>query len=280
MSPVPILGATPDASWNLEPVVILMLAAVAFLYTRRWWQVRASVGRLLSFWLGLACFFAALISPIDALAEQLFTMHMIQHLLLIDLGVIFCLLGLTRVILRPLTKRTLRLERAAGPFATPVFALLLYVATMWIWHIPALYDAALQHPLVHRLEHITFITAGSLYWWHLISPIRSRHRLGGMGPAAYMASTKVMVGLLGVGLAFAPEAIYGFYEAQPSYWGMDAHTDQSVAGLVMATEQSIVMGIALAYLFIKALEESEKEEQRRERYGDVAESSPPLGGRG
>ncbi|MGK2939253.1 MAG: cytochrome c oxidase assembly protein [Solirubrobacteraceae bacterium] len=270
MSPVPVLGATPDASWTFEPVVILMLVAATVLYVRRWRAVSASRGRLISFLLGILCFTAALLSPIDALAEQLFTMHMVQHVLLIDIGVVLILLGFTRVILRPITKRTMRLEQAAGPLAHPVFALALYVAVMWVWHYPALYDAALEHPFLHRFEHITFITAGFLYWWHILNPIPSRKRLGGMGPVAYMASTKVFVGLLGVALAFAPEAIYAFYEQQPSYWGMDAHTDQSVAGLVMATEQSIIMGIALVFLFVKALEDSEREEQRRERYGPDA----------
>ena len=66
---------------------------------------------------------------------------------------------------------------------------------MWLWHVPALYDAALEHPVVHTLEHLTFAAAGLLYWWHLLSPIRSRLRLGGMGPVAYMAVTKVLVGL-------------------------------------------------------------------------------------
>ena len=91
---------------------------------------------------------------------------------------------------------------------------------MWIWHVPALYDAALEHAVVHVLEHITFALAGGLYWWHLLSPIRSRKRLGGMGPVMYMVSTKVLVGLLGIGLAFAPDALYDFYETQPGYWGL------------------------------------------------------------
>lgn len=269
MTPAGILAASPDASWTFEPVVILMLVAGTWVYVRRWWTVRAHIGRLISFLTGILCFAVALLSPVDSLAHALFTMHMVQHVLLIDIGVIFILLGLTRVILRPITRRTLRLEQAAGPIAHPIFALVAYVAVMWIWHIPALYDAALENPLIHRFEHITFITAGFAYWWHILSPIPSRHRLGGMGPVMYMVSTKVLVGLLGVALAFAPEAIYGFYENQPNYWGMDPDTDQRVAGLIMATEQSIVMGIALAWLFVKALGDSEREEQRRERYGAV-----------
>ena len=74
-----------------------------------------------------------------------------------------------------------------------------------------MYDAALRHSGVHVLEHLTFAAAGLLYWWHLLSPIRSRLRLGGMGPVLYMASTKIAVGLLGIVLAFAPSVIYDAY---------------------------------------------------------------------
>src|SRR4051794_19836287 len=101
MLPATVLAASPDASWSFQPVVILLLAAAAVIYIRRWRAVQAPVGRLLCFLAGLLCFAAALISPIDMLAEQLFTMHMVQHLLLIDVGTILCLLGLTKVIMRP-----------------------------------------------------------------------------------------------------------------------------------------------------------------------------------
>ena len=73
---------------------------------------------------------------------------------------------------------------------------------------------------MHVLEHISFKGAGALYWWHLLSPIRSR-RLGGMGPVVYMAATKVLVGIPGIGPAFAPDALYAFYEEQPRYWGLE-----------------------------------------------------------
>jgi cytochrome c oxidase assembly factor CtaG len=209
----------------------------------------------------------ALCSPVDRLAEQLFFMHMVQHLLLLDLAPILVILGLTRIILRPLTRRLMRLEQAAGPLAHPVFAIFLYAGFMLLWHVPAMYDLALEHPVVHVLEHVTFGLAGGLYWWHLLSPIRSRRRLGGMGPVVYMLATKVIVGLLGILLAFAPNAIYDFYERQPGYWGLSPGTDQAVGGLTMALEQSIVMGIALVFLFVRALGESEREEQRAERYG-------------
>jgi cytochrome c oxidase assembly factor CtaG len=137
---------------------------------------------------------------------------------------------------------------------------------MWFWHIPAMYDGALRHGFIHVLEHLSFAAAGLLYWWHLLSPIRSRLRLTGMGPVAYMAITKLLVGLLGVVLAFSPSLLYGAYDHPGTRWGMTALDDQRVAGLIMALEQSVVMGIALAWLFARMLSESEEEERRAERY--------------
>jgi cytochrome c oxidase assembly factor CtaG len=137
---------------------------------------------------------------------------------------------------------------------------------MWLWHVPALYDAALAHSFIHVLEHVCFMSAGLLYWWHLLGPIRSRHRLTEMGAVVYMLSTKLLVGLLGIGLTFAPEPLYAFYQHQPPIWGLTPTEDESLAGGLMAFEQSVVMGIALVWLFINALTASDAAEQRAERY--------------
>ncbi len=263
-----------DAGWNFAPIVILALVAYAAIYTWRWrisrreGGARAAGGGRLALWLtGVALLFVALISPVDRLGEQLATMHMVQHLLLADLVPICLTLALTKHILRPATRKIHRIERAAGPFGHPAFGVVAYVGAMWIWHIPALYDGALENGFVHVLEHVSFAAAGLLYWWHLLSPIRSRLRLGGIGPVLYMASTKLLVGFLGILLAFSPEVFYSVYETEGTRWGMSALDDQHVAGLLMALEQSIIMGIALAYLFVRMLAESEEEERRAERYG-------------
>jgi cytochrome c oxidase assembly factor CtaG len=176
------------------------------------------------------------------------------------------ILALTKHILRPATRRIHWLERKAGPFGHPGFGVVAYVGAMWFWHIPTFYDAALKHSGVHVIEHLCFAGVGLLYWWHLLSPIRSRMRLAGMGPILYMGSTKILVGFLGVLLAFSPDLLYA-YNWSGEKWGLTPLDDQHVAGLVMALEQSIVMGIALAYLFVRMLAESEAEDQRAERYG-------------
>jgi putative membrane protein len=271
---------SPDLSWTLSPFVLVPVAAVAWAYARRWRAVRISsssrgaeeapVWRLCCFLGAVVAVLVALVSPLDALADQLLFMHMVQHVLLLDVVPILAILGFTKVILRPLTRTVHDVERRAGPLAHPAFAVVLYVAVIWAWHVPAAYDAAVRHSGVHVLEHLTFVLAGSLYWWHLLSPIRARLRLGGLGPVLYMGSTKVLVGALGMGLAFAPSAFYAYYEHHARVWGISALDDQAMAGLIMAVEQSIVMGTALVVLFVRALAESEREQQRQERYEVLA----------
>jgi len=268
---------SPNLSWTLSPGVLIGAAIVGSAYVRRWTAVRnsgspraaaeAPVWRLCSFLGSIAVTIVALVSPIDALADQLFFAHMIQHMLLLDLAPILGILGFTKVILRPVTRSVAELERRAGFLAHPASAVVLYVGVIWAWHIPAAYDLAVRHPLVHVGEHVSFVLVGSLYWWHLLSPIRARLRLDGMGPVIYMASTKLFVGALGMGLAFAPSALYPYYVHHARVWGISALSDQSIAGLIMALEQSLVMGIALVTLFVRALAESERAQQREERYG-------------
>jgi putative membrane protein len=266
-------SVAPTIQWSPEPAVLIGVAAMAALYGIAWRRARASgsshapgFGRLALFTGGLATIIVALVSPVDSLGDQLLVMHMVQHVLLLDLAPILIILGFNKVLLRPVTRRLHALERRAGYLAHPAFAVLAYAGFMWAWHIPAMYDAALKNSTVHAVEHLCFAAAGSLYWWHLLSPIRSRMRMGGLGPVAYMVSTKLLVGALGIALAFAPASFYPFYEHHPHYWGLSPSTDQSMAGLVMALEQSIVMGIALVWVFVQMLRESEREAQRAERY--------------
>jgi cytochrome c oxidase assembly factor CtaG len=261
-----------DVSWSFAPVVMVALAGYGAVYGIRWRRARTEGGPRAAGWgraalwaAGIGALFAALISPLDTLGEQFATFHMVQHLLIADLAPICLTLALTKWILRPATRRIHRIERAAGPFGHPAFGVVAYVGAMWLWHVPALYDAALEHPAVHTLEHLSFGAAGLLYWWHLLSPIRSRMRLAGMGPILYMASAKILVGFLGILLAFSPDLLYA-YDWSGTKWGLTPLDDQHVAGLVMALEQSIVMGIALAYLFVRMLAEADAEDQRAERY--------------
>jgi cytochrome c oxidase assembly factor CtaG len=270
---------SPDQSWTLSPGAIALLLIVTAWYVHRWRAVEERPLKLVLFLGGILVTAAALVSPIDELGHQLFFMHMVQHLLLLDIAAILIILGLSRKILRPFTKRFLPVERRAGVLATPAFAITLYVVVMWVWHIPFMYDAALEHDAVHVVEHLAFAFAGGLYWWHIFSPIRPRHQLIGLGAAGYMASTKVLVGLLGVFLTFSPDSFYAFYEEQPRFWGLSPSEDQAIGGAIMALEQMIVMGAAFAWLFIRMLGESDKADVRAERFAahEHAAGETPAG---
>jgi len=269
---------SPTIQWSFDPSVITGVVILSALYGWAWQRARQpgmphppGYGRLALFAAAMLAVLVALVSPIDSISDDLMVIHMVQHMLLLDVMPILLILSLTKGILRPVTRRLTRLEQRAGFFGHPAFAVIFYVGMMWLWHVPAMYDLALRHPSSwHILEHICFAAAGTLYWWHLLSPIRSRLRLGGMGPVMYMVTTKFGVGVLGVMLAFAPNAVYGFYTHQPDYWGLTHGQDQNMAGLVMALEQSIVMGIAVVWLFIRMLSESEEQAQRDERYEGLA----------
>jgi putative membrane protein len=266
-----------DTAWTIAPAVLLSVVVYAWVYGVRWRRVRsnhgargAGLGRLALWVTGLTLVLVALVSPLDRISEQLASGHMLQHLILADLVPITTILAFTKVLLRPVTRQVHAVERRAGWLAHPVAGVVAYVGFMWLWHVPALYDAALDHAGVHVLEHLTFAASGSLYWWHLVSPIRSRLRLGGMAPVAYMVSAKLLVGALGVFLAFYPKLLYSPYDVAGERWGLTPIDDQHVAGLIMGLEQSLVMGIGLAYLFTRMLTEADAEDVRAERFEDAA----------
>lgn len=264
---------TTDVGWHLEIGPLLLIVPITVAYLIRWRAVNAHPARLLSFTLGIAAAVVALMSPVDPLGDHLFSMHMAQHLLLLDIAPVLILLGLTKPIFRPATRRVIQLEKTVPWLMAPTFAILAYTVGMWLWHWPWLYNQAVVHSTVHVTEHITFALIGGLYWWHVLSPVRDQRQLSGMGAVLYMVTTKVTVGALGLGLTFLPRELYDVYIATPDYWGLDALTDQRLGGALMALEQMIIMGIALAWLMYQMFDRSEKQLQRQERLEDRAKAT-------
>jgi cytochrome c oxidase assembly factor CtaG len=290
----------PHLQWFSDPLVLVPLALFAGIYVWRFLQAREEVGargsgargsgargagargaggrgsgaaargvgplQAIAFAGGMLVIVVALVSPIDGLGEQyLFSAHMVQHVLLGDIAPLLILLGLSRVILRPATRRLTNIERRLGPFASPATGLIAWLVLMYLWHIPALYDAAVEHPLVHLLEHVSFFAAGVALWWPLIQPIPMRRHLTGLQPVAYIGTAKAGLAALGIFLTWSTTAIYPYYEDTPRIWGLSPVEDQNVAGVIMMVEQSVTLALVLVVLFMRMLRQSEIEQLRRER---------------
>jgi cytochrome c oxidase assembly factor CtaG len=264
--------------WTFSVPILIPIGAYVWFYVRRFAEVRRTSGprgagprQLAAFTGSLVVILIALVSPLDGLGEDyLFSAHMVQHLLLGDIAPLLMLLSLSRVIMRPLTRRLQALERALGPLAHPASALALWLALVYLWHVPALYDAALNHSAIHALQHVSFFTAGTLVWWPLIQPVPMRHRLEGMWTFGYIGAAKFGLASLGLYLTWTNTVAYTYYEHVPRIWGLNAISDQNVGGAIMMIEQSILLVTVMAVLFSRMLLQSEQEEIRRERLDERA----------
>jgi putative membrane protein len=268
----------PHYRWTLDPSQLIIVALYAYFYLRRFIHARAEAGgrgagapQLAAFIGAVVVMLIAFVSPIDALGEDyLFSMHMVQHILIGDIAPLLVLLSLSRVIMRPLTRRLMSVERALGPFAHPATGIVVWLTLIYVWHIPAMYDAALNHSAVHALEHACFFAGGIAVWWPLIQPVPMRRRLTGLSVFGYLIAAKISVGLLGIFLTWSHGVAYPYYEHVPRIWGLSAIEDQNLGGAIMMVEQSIVLVIAFAILFVRMLLQSEEDELRRERFEDPA----------
>ncbi len=268
----------PELHWLPDPLVLVTLGALAAIYVRRFRRARreeggrgAGMSQAAAFAGGMLALLLALASPLDGLGEDyLFSAHMLQHVLLGDVAPALLLLSLSRVILRPVTRRLMRLERALGPLASPWTGIALWLGLIYLWHVPALYEAALRHPLVHLVEHAAFFSAGLAVWWPLVQPVPMRRRLTGLATVAYIASAKFGLAALGLYLTWSSNVLYDHYEQAPRIWGLSAIGDQNAGGAIMMVEQSLTLVIALVVLFARMLSQSEANERWRERLEDAA----------
>jgi putative membrane protein len=268
----------PDIKWTFAPAILLSVALWTGVYVWRFRQARREGGGRGAGWkqaLAFAGFvvvlLVALVSPIDALGEDyLFSMHMTQHILLGDIAPLLLLLSLSRVIMRPATRRFNRVERRLGRLANPYTFIAIWFVLLYAWHIPAMYVAAIEHPALHALEHLCFFTAGCLLWWPLIQPVPMRYKLSGIATMGYVLAAKLGLGALGLYLTWSHTVAYGYYEHVPRIWGLSPIADQNVGGAIMMLEQSLVLVSVFSILFVRMLLQSEEEERRRERLEDAA----------
>ncbi len=247
--------------WNFDPLEIAVLALAGALYWRRA-RTLARRGRpvprarLAAFAAGLLTLFVALESPIDTIGEErLFSVHMLQHLLLGDVAALLLVLGLDGRLLRPLLR--VRLVHRLRVLAHPLVALPLWAVNFVVWHLPVLFDAALRNNAVHALQHTLFVTFGMLMWAALLEPLP--------GPAWFTAPWKIPY-VLGMWLVmlvvsqvfiWSSHVYYAPYAHDATLWGLSHLDDQKAGGGVMLVESAFTMLPALVWVLLQVLRESE-----------------------
>jgi cytochrome c oxidase assembly factor CtaG len=268
-------------AWTLEPVVVIPLVLSGWLYfrgLRRLWQ-GGDRGRGIQSWeawcytFGWLTLFVALVSPVHAWSRMLFSVHMTQHELLMLVAAPLLVLG--RPVVPMLWGMPIGWRRSLGDAArapwwqrfwqaatNPLAATLVHAAALWVWHVPALYDATIENEWIHALMHVCFLGTALLFWWSLIHGRRAV-LVYGMG-VLYLFLTSVESGALGALLTVARSAIYPAYAASGQSWGLTAVEDQQLAGLIMWVPAGLVYIAAGLAMFAGWLRESDRRLERRE----------------
>ena len=255
--------------WTLDPLQLapVLLAALAYAMRARTLRRRGTPMaryRIFLFALGILLLLAAFASPIAAIGEQeLFSFHMLQHVLIGDLAPLFLLAGLSGPMLRPLLAfRTVERLRV---LANPIVALPIWALNLYLWHVPFLYEAAVRHSAVHALEHVAFFTAGLIMWLPVLETLPAPEWFGTGPKLAYIACVRVVETVLGNVFVWSGAVFYGVYARGDELWGISPLQDQGLAGAVMMIEGSIVTIVALAWLFLRLAQEGELRQELLER---------------
>lgn len=249
--------------WSLDPIVLAGAAVSIALFVQGWRRLHrrrpdlAPWTRIPLFLAGVAIVLVGLLSPLDAIAEEyLQAAHMLQHVLVADLGIALALVAvrgplsmffLPRDLLAPLA-RAGWLRVTLSFLLRPTVAVPLWLAVLVAWHVPALYEAALEQPLVHRLEHFSFVVVGLLVWTLIVDPA-GHGRLTVNGRIGLAVMLFFAGQLLAYAFVFSFEPYYDVYvEQDERLLGLSALTDQKLAGVVMMVEQLLTLGVALVLL--------------------------------
>jgi len=260
--------ATIWTTWTLEPGSVGAIAASTAVYLRgvhTSWR-RAGAGRGIQRWqlgvfaMGIGAVILALLSPLDALAEELFAAHMTQHVLLAIVAPPLLVLGAPQLAtiwaIPPAARaRTARFFNRARKHAwwrtltAAPTAALLNAAVLWAWHVPGPYETALVHPAVHALEHATLLGAGVLLWWSILHGRRSRRASYGIGIGT-LFFTMLHGTALGALIALSRHPWYPLQSHGAAAWGLTPLADQQMAGLIMWVVAGFLELIAASTLFL------------------------------
>src|SRR5215211_5270731 len=219
-----------------------------------------------------------LLSPIDGLGDDGLAFHMLQHLMIADLAAPLMLVGLRNPLLAFFLPRDVlvplaRARRLRGGFRAlrrPLVALPVYVIVLYAWHFGIFFEAAVRHPLVHALQHASFIAIGVLVWWSVLEPKRRRLR-GELWKIGHILAARFLGMFLGMCFVLIRQPIYtDVYGRGERELGLSAIGDQQLAGGMMVVLDIILMVFALAFFFARAGQQHDLDEQRADARGGAA----------
>jgi cytochrome c oxidase assembly factor CtaG len=219
--------------------------------------------RVGAFGAGCLLLLATAVTPLDALTYHLLTAHLLQNVVLAEWAPALLVLGLP-----PALAAAIGRARAIRLLTNPPVALGLWLATYFLWHLPVLYDTALENYGLLHLEHVCYVAAGTLLWWPVLQ--NAPHRLSSAARALYVFLAFVLASPIGLLLALLPEPIYDWYVDGGGLWGLSPHADQQIAGVTMSVEQAIVFFAVFAVFFFRFLAEEEAETRPDEKMGRSA----------
>ena len=246
---------------SFDPVIAAMLLLTGGLYVRalrvlRRRHLHVSTWQQTAWWIGIALLTIGLLGPPDAYDNRLLSLHMAQHLLIGDVAAPFLLLGIRSPMLLfylprsalVLLARRRWLRRAFAVLRRPLVALPLYVLTVYAWHQSALFEGALRHPLLHAVQHMSFMAVNLLLWWPVIEP--QRRRMGGqLWKIGYLFAARMATMFLGMVFLFARGVLYAGVYGRGMREGITAYADQQAAGGMMMTLDIVIMTVTACWFF-------------------------------
>jgi putative membrane protein len=212
---------------------------------------------------GLLITFVALESPIDRGGDDyLFSLHMVQHMLLMMVAPPLLLLGIAGA--RPAPRARYSAVRTVWWAITrPWPAVVIFNAVLLLWHIPSLYDTTLTALPVHILEHLSFIAVGLVVWWPVVDPLRDELTVtvSPLTKIAALSLAGIPPTVLGIVFALASAPLYSFYVQAPRLWGVSPLTDQQYGGVIMLGVGNIVYFIAIIVVFMRLFSDPGRDEE-------------------
>jgi putative membrane protein len=205
---------------------------------------------------GLLVVAIALSPPVDTLSDQLLVAHMAEHLLIGDVAALLIVLGCTGPLLAPLLR--VKVIGKLRVLTHPLVAIVVWGANFYVWHIPALYQAALRHDLIHAIEHATFLGFGIAMWMALLGPLPKPAWFTNSWQLVYIIVVRLIGTVLANAMIFAGTAWYPYYAAGDAHWHISGTADQISAGGLMMVEESLLTIGLFCWLFLKVAREQEE----------------------